>query len=146
MKKIYLLLASALIINFCHAQNGSDTVQVKGADGMEKVFTRVDEEATFKGGMAAWTKYLQNNFEVDKVVKKMPAKKTTYSEVAMVRFIVSKSGEISNVEVENKVHSALRKEAIRLIKESPTWLPAMQKGKPVNAYRRQPITIEISNE
>ena len=146
MKYFFLLLPAALFINFCNGQNTGDTVMLKGMDSARKVYAQVEQEAAFKGGNAAWQKYLQNNFEVDKVARKMHSKKTPYAEVAMVRFIVSKTGEVSNVEVENKVNNAFKKEAIRLIEESPRWMPAMQNGKPVNAYRRQPITIEITAE
>ncbi len=146
MKKICFLIASAIFINFCSAQVAGDTVMVKGADGMQKVYLQVEREAQFKGGEVAWKRYLQGNFEIEKVTKKMKIKKTPHTEVAIVKFIVSKTGELSDVEVENKVHSAFAKEAIRLIEESPRWIPANQYGKPVNAYRRQPITIEITSE
>ena len=37
-------------------------------------------------------------------------------------------------------------EAIRLIKTSPNWLPAIQNGKKVNAYRKQPVTFQLIDD
>jgi periplasmic protein TonB len=111
-----------------------------------KIFTQVEFEAQFPGGDNGWRGYLIKNFDVEKVTKKMPRKKKSYSETAIVKFIVKKDGTLSDIEVENNVPNALKKEAIRLIKESPNWIPAIQNGRKVNAYRRQPLTIEISVE
>jgi hypothetical protein len=34
-------------------------------------------------------------------------------------------------------------EVIRVIKKSGKWIPATMKGKPVKAYRKQPITFIV---
>ncbi len=34
-------------------------------------------------------------------------------------------------------------EVVRMLKKSPKWSPAIQNGKPVKAYRKQPVTFVI---
>jgi protein TonB len=34
-------------------------------------------------------------------------------------------------------------EAVRVIKKTKNWTPAIQNGRNVNAYRRQPITFVV---
>lgn len=48
-----------------------------------------------------------------------------------VRFIVSKKGAISNVRLVRSMEDcdACNKEAVRLIKAMPKWIPAIHKGK-----------------
>lgn len=36
-------------------------------------------------------------------------------------------------------------EAIRVLKKSKKWLPAVQNGRKVKAYRKQPITFVIED-
>lgn len=72
---------------------------------------------------------------------KQRAKRGTYQVV--IRFIVNKEGAISAVAAETSFGHGMEEEAIRVIKNGPNWLPAMQNGKKVNAYRRQPITFVV---
>jgi protein TonB len=37
-------------------------------------------------------------------------------------------------------------EVIRILRQSPPWVPAVQNGRKVKAYRKQPVTFEISEE
>jgi periplasmic protein TonB len=64
----------------------------------------------------------------------------------VVRFIVDKKGNISNVSAETNLGYGMEKEVIRVIKKGPKWIPAIQNGKVVKAYRRQPITFLVSEE
>ncbi len=40
----------------------------------------------------------------------------------------------------------MEEEAVRVIKNGPKWTPALQNGRNVNAYRRQPITFQVNEE
>ncbi|RYZ82687.1 MAG: TonB family protein [Proteobacteria bacterium] len=68
----------------------------------------------------------------------------TYTVV--VRFIVSKDGSISDVVAETKHGYGMEQEAVKAIKKGPKWTPALQNGRHVNAYRRQPITFVVASE
>jgi len=115
----------------------------------DKVFTKVDVEASFPGGDAGWKSFLIDNLKLTKIGKKLKFEKgqKQISETVIVKFIVSKDGSIADINIENKeANSLFKEEAIRVIKASPNWKPAQQNGRKVNAYRRQPITFVFDKE
>ena len=40
----------------------------------------------------------------------------------------------------------MEQEAVKVIKKGPNWKPALQNGRNVNAYRKQPITFVVQEE
>lgn len=113
----------------------------KGSNKEDEVFTKVDVQATFPGGAKAWNKYVSNAFD------STDFNTWEYKDqgTCRIRFIVDKKGNISDVHVINMKGSRLAKLAVQIIENSPQWKPAMRKGKPVNAYREQPITVTLMN-
>ncbi|HRN48332.1 MAG TPA: energy transducer TonB [Niabella sp.] len=61
----------------------------------------------------------------------------------IVQFIVDKEGDVSDVKPLTHVGHGMEQEAVRVIKNSGRWKPAIQNGREVKAYRRQPITFQI---
>ncbi len=108
-----------------------------------KIFSKVEIEASFPGGTTAWREYLEKNLKADVPAKKK-APAGTYT--AIVRFIVSKDGSISDIQPETNVGYGMENEVMRVIRKGPKWTPASQDGKKVNAYRRQPITFMITEK
>jgi protein TonB len=65
----------------------------------------------------------------------------------MVQFIVDKEGNVSDVQaISGPEQGGLREEAIRVIKKSGKWTPALQNGRYVKAYRRQPVTFQVGSD
>jgi antitoxin component YwqK of YwqJK toxin-antitoxin module len=125
---------------------GQKGVMIKYKDGVatrDSLFTREEREASFPGGQQAWAKFLQENLDANVPVRKK-AKAGKYQVV--VRFIVNKDGEISDISAETNLGHGMEQEVIRLIKTSPKWIPASQYGRKVNAYRRQPVTFQIDEK
>lgn len=94
-----------------------------------------NKEASFKGGMKAWIKYLQTHLNAD--VGRLSIKGGT----VRVQFRVTKEGSIADVHLKKSVEFVLDEEALKVIRTAPNWIPAYQDGKIVNAYRAQPITF-----
>ncbi len=122
---------------------GTQVVEIPKESDEGKIFTKVEVEAEFPGGAAAWTRYLRNNLNASAPVDG-GAPPGTYQ--VIVRFIVSKDGSISDVVPETKFGYGMEDEAVKAIKKGPKWTPALQNGKNVNAYRRQPITFVVAEE
>ncbi len=123
---------------------GTQVVEVpKVEDDEGKVFNKVEVEAGFPGGDGAWRRYLTNNLDAEVPVSN-DAPEGTYQ--VIVRFIVSKDGSISDVQAETKFGYGMEAEAVRAIKKGPKWTPALQNGRHVNAYRRQPITFLVQSQ
>ncbi|MFN8265836.1 MAG: energy transducer TonB [Chitinophagaceae bacterium] len=135
MKKLSITVA--LIISFViisHAQS-ADTLK---QNGPEQILTKVDIEAKFPGGDAAWNLYVQQALErkIDKLVRD----KRSFGTCEM-QFIVDKEGKISNVEALSLKESLLAKILTRILIDSPKWEPAEQDGRKVKAWRRQKVTF-----
>ena len=125
-------------------EKGVKVVEVpKVADDENKIFTKVEKEAEYPGGLGAWRRFLEKNIDPQTPVDGGAAP-GTYT--VIVKFIVSKDGKVSDVEAESSHGFGMEKEAIRAIQKGPNWVPALQNGKNVNAYRRQPITFVVPNE
>jgi len=122
---------------------GTAVVEAPKADDEDKVFTKVENEAQFPGGQQAWIRYLQKNLNANAPVDN-GAPPGTYQ--VIVKFIVSKDGSISDVNAETKHGFGMEDEAVKIIKRGPKWTPALQNGRNVNAYRRQPITFIVEEQ
>jgi protein TonB len=121
----------------------SNVVQAPPAEDENKIFTKVEVEAGYGGGEAAWRKYLQNNLD-GSIPGDKGAQPGSYTVV--VRFIVARDGSISDVVAETNFGYGMEEESIRVIKKSGKWTPAIQNGKNVIAYKRQPITWLVQEQ
>ena len=122
---------------------GTEVVEVKKEDDENKIFNKVEVEAAFPGGDAGWRNYLQKNLNPDVPVEN-GAEAGTYT--VIVKFVVSKDGSLSDVSCESDPGHGMCAEAMRVIKKTRNWTPAIQNGRNVNAYRRQPITFQVEGQ
>ncbi|MCX8019507.1 MAG: energy transducer TonB [Chitinophagaceae bacterium] len=114
--------------------------KVQPEDDENKVFDKVEIEASFPGGDAKWRRYLETNLNADVPVEN-GAPEGTYTVV--IQFIVDKEGNISDVKPLTNHGYGMEEEAMRVIKKGPKWNPAIQNGRQVKAYRKQPITFKV---
>lgn len=56
-----------------------------------------------------------------------------------VQFVIEKDGSVTNVRIIRSVNPILDKEAIRVVKSMPKWIPARSKGKPVRCAYTVPV-------
>jgi TonB-dependent SusC/RagA subfamily outer membrane receptor len=104
------------------------------------IFEKTEVEPAFPGGADAWKQFLTKNMNAAVPVKKhAPAGAYT----VWVQFIVDKEGNISGIRALTNHGFGMEQECTRLIKLSPQWIPAMQNGHKVKAYRKQPITFVV---
>jgi periplasmic protein TonB len=122
---------------------GTQVVEAPKSDDEDKIFTKVENEAAFPGGDAAWRRFLEKNLNASTPIDN-GAPEGTYQ--VIVKFIVSKDGSISDVQAESKHGYGMEEEAVKVIRKGPKWTPALQNGRNVNAYRRQPITFVVQGE
>jgi len=93
----------------------------------------------FPGGMAAFYKYVNNNFRIPEIDQNMTAK-------IYVSFVVEKDGSLTAIKVLRDPGYGLGKEAERVLKSLKIkWSPGIQNGKPVRASYNLPITINIKS-
>lgn len=105
------------------------------------VFTKTEINAVYASGEAAWKTYLMKNLSTS-VPEQEGWKAGNYT--VIVQFVVMKDGSITNVTTTNYLGTKTAQYCIDLIKKGGLWKPAMQNGKPVNAYWKQPLTFSLS--
>jgi len=103
------------------------------------VFQIVEKMPSFPGGEAAMMKFLSDNIKYPTIAQENGIQGRVY-----VNFVVSKTGEISNIKVVRGVDPALDQEAIRVVKSMPKWEPGEQRGKPVNVSFMLPINFVLN--
>lgn len=109
---------------------------VKKDEEEDKIFTKVEIDASFPGGESAWTKYVTRAIQSE-------ADEFTDADYGTchVRFIVDKTGKVSDVQALDMKGTKLAEIAVNAIRRGPNWIPAQQNGRSVNAYRVQPVTV-----
>ena len=124
-------------------EKGTGVVEPKkDEEDYDRVFTKVEKEAKFPGGQAAWTRYLERNLN-SSIPSDEGAPPGLYK--VTVQFIVDKEGNISNVTaIETpKACSGCGPEAIRVIKKGPKWEPAVQNGRNVIFQALQAVIFKV---
>ncbi|HEV9036495.1 MAG TPA: TonB family protein [Puia sp.] len=105
----------------------------------DKTFTKVEIESDFPGGSAAWLRYLNKNLRYPD-----DAVNNEIQGTVVVQFIVDKEGNVSEVQaISGPENGGLREEAVRVIKKSGKWTPAIQNGRQVKSYKKQPIVFKL---
>ncbi len=122
---------------------GKQVIEEKKEDDENKICDKVEIEAGFPGGESKWRQYLERNLNANAPVDE-GAPEGTYT--VQVQFVVDKEGNISDVRSLTNHGYGMEAEAMRVIKKGPKWTPAIQNGRNVKAYRKQPITFQVTSQ
>lgn len=98
----------------------------------------VEQKPEFNGGEAAMYKWLSDN-----IVYPSAASEEGVQGRVVVEFVVGKDGSITNVRVVRPRHPALDKEAVRVVKAMPKWIPGRNNGQPVKVTYTLPVTFKL---
>ncbi|MDZ7897661.1 MAG: energy transducer TonB [Arcicella sp.] len=93
--------------------------------------------AIFTGGQNAMRKFFEKNIQIPEGNGKLVKGKV------FVRFMVDAKGQLSRVYLVKGLTEACNKEALRVVKMMPMWIPAMEDGENVNSWHTLPIYFEI---
>ncbi len=107
------------------------------------IIDKVEIEASFPGGDAGWKQYLQENMSGFNPADN-GAPIGYYTVIA--QFIVDKDGNVTEVKALTKEGYGMEQEVVRIILKSGKWEPAVQDGRPVKAYRKQPVSFVVQEE
>lgn len=100
----------------------------------------VDVPAEFPGGAEAYTKYIDDQIQLPTAITELGVEGKCY-----VQFIVKTTGEISDVVVVKGIVECpdCSREASRLVKEMPKWIPGKTAGKEVDSRTVIPISFKV---
>lgn len=103
-----------------------------------KVFMVVEKMPSFPGGDAALMKYLRKNVKFPAIAQENGIQGRVY-----VEFVVNKDGRIVDVKILKGVDRHLDEEALRVVRNMPSWEPGEQRGKAVRVSYRLPINFTL---
>ena len=89
----------------------------------EKPYEAVEQMPTFPGGETELMKFIRDNLKYPVI-----AQENGIQGRVILRFVVSKTGAIDNVTVLRSLDPTCDKEAIRVVKSMPKWIPGKQNG------------------
>jgi protein TonB len=101
-------------------------------------FKKVEIEAQFPGGAAAWKRYLERNMRYPEA-----AQESGTQGFVTVQFLIDREGNISEVEALNNPGDGIAEEAVRIIAKGPKWIPAEQNNRKVKYRQVQSITFRM---
>lgn len=103
-----------------------------------KVFDVVEQMPSFKGGDAALMEWLSKNIKYPVI-----AEENGIQGRVVATFVVERDGSITDVKIVKSVDPSLDKEAIRVLKAMPKWIPGRQNGQPVRVKYTVPVTFRL---
>lgn len=103
-----------------------------------KVFESVEQNPQFPGGDAALLKYVSDHIRYPSV-----AQENNIQGRVVVQFVVTKTGSIGQVKVVRSKDPDLDKEAVRVVKSLPKFVPGKMNGHAVNVWYTLPITFRL---
>ncbi len=104
----------------------------------EEIFTVVENEPEFPGGMEALYKYLAQNIKYPQLARENGITGKVY-----VTFVVEKDGTIANPKILRDIGGGCGAEAIRVVKAMPKWSPGKQRGKAVRVQFNLPVNFNL---
>ncbi|MBN1951335.1 MAG: energy transducer TonB [Bacteroidales bacterium] len=107
--------------------------------GVAEVFFIVEDMPKFNGGPSdGFRTYIAENLQYPQIAAENGISGRVY-----VQFTVNSNGKVVDVVVARGVDPALDKEALRVVKSSPSWTPGKQRGRPVNVRFTFPIVFVL---
>ena len=104
----------------------------------EKVFDVVEEMPQFPGGPQALFEFIEKNIKYPAEAEDKCVQGRT-----IVTFVVNENGSISSVKVVKSVDPLLDREAQRIVRSMPHWIPGKQNGHAVKVKYTVPVTFKL---
>jgi TonB family protein len=127
-------------LTFSEVYDNGKFISGRSVDANNKIYdyTIREAEPVFAGGIQAFYAYLTHNirYPVDSRTHYIQGK-------VLATFIVEKDGSVTNIKVLRAPAEDLGAEAVRVLQESPNWIPGTQNGKPVRVQYTVPISFTL---
>lgn len=141
MRYILLLIAIVATMRVCGKEKLSRielAESVTEIDDEDRLFIEYEQMPQFLGGEVALMKFIADNLHYPDSAK---AKKIQGRVV--VKFVVTKTGEIGEVKIVRSKDLDLDKEAVRIVKSLPNFIPGKINGEVVDMWYTLPITFKL---
>ena len=139
MKKIVLSLLCLMAAGTLSVKAQVENKKIVDTRSENTVLTVVDQMPEFPGGLEAMAKFLSSNLRYPPRAEEMGIKGRV-----TCQFIVETDGSITDVRVVRGVDPDLDREAMRVIKAMPKWIPGKKDGKPVRVRFTSPVNFTLA--
>jgi len=116
----------------------ADVKQAVSQEEEDKVYQVIEQMPQFPGGDQELLNYINKNIKYPVI-----AQENGISGKVTLRFVVSKTGTVDRVEVVRSLDPACDKEAIRVVKSLPRFIPGKQNGVNVSVWYTLPVTYKL---
>ena len=141
MRYILLLIAIVATMRVCGKEKLSRielAESVTEIDDEDTLFIEYEQMPQFLGGEVALMKFIADNLQYPEAAK---AKKI--QGFVVVKFVVTKTGEIGEVKIVRSKYPSLNKEAVRIVKSLPNFIPGKINGEVVDMWYTLPIKFKL---
>ena len=136
-----LLLTALAAMTLCTAAAQNYTLAEKRhvpARSSATTVKSVEQMPLFVGGNAALMKWIQSHMQYPALAKEKGIQGTV-----TMQFVVTQDGSIGQVKVVRPVEASLDREATRLCKSLPPFIPGRHNGQEVSVWYTLPITFTL---
>lgn len=123
---------------------GAATGSTKGVEGgtgdPDEIFQSVEIQPEPPGGMAAFRKWIAENYVYPQAATEAGIKGTVH-----VTFVVEKDGSLTDIKVVRDLSYGTGQAAVNMLKKAKKWSPGIQNGRPVRVQYSLPIRLDLTN-
>ncbi len=116
-----------------------EIVEMDQEQDEDVVYQNVSKMPEYHGGISKLYSFISSKLNYPSVAAESGIQGTVY-----VKFVVSKTGKVSKVQILRGVDPSLNREAIRVIRLLPRFIPGEQRAKKVNVWFRIPVKFRLS--
>jgi protein TonB len=111
-----------------------------GTEGgvIDKPYPYVDQPPTPIGGEKELMRWLSENLKYP-----LLAIEQGIEGRVVLRFVIGPDGAVSRVEILRSLEPSCDREAVRVVKNMPKWIPGKLNGKPVSVYYTLPVLFKL---
>jgi protein TonB len=123
-------------------EKGKDIADIKQAvtqvEEPDHVYQVIEQMPQYPGGESELMSYIAKNLKYPVI-----AQENGIQGKVILRFVVSKSGQVDKIEVVRSLDPACDKEAVRVVRTLQRWIPGKQNGVNVSVYYTLPIAFKL---
>lgn len=124
------------------AKNGAIEIIAAVKEMPSPVFVKVETEASID--RAEWRKFLAGH--ILPISRELAEKEKYGHHTIMMKLLIEADGTVSEVSTVDDLNLGVGKELETILLRSPKWDPAIQNGKKVRSYVKQPITFVVTGD
>ena len=127
------------ILDIIPIDEPDDMLPIDEDDDLDMIHIVVEQQPEFPGGREALMQYLYSRINYPPI-----AVENGVEGIVVVRFVVSETGEVSDIEILKDIGAFCGQEAARVVEGMPTWQPGKQRGRAVKVYFTLPVNFELN--